>query len=555
MNKTTKKKTIISSTISFMFVFSSLILSVPSTVSSPPQNPLETIYHVPANVLIGDLIFIDLNHYTVNLSFLGWDHVAIYIGNDQFIDAFLQEGVRITNLTAYMQLGVQIAYGHVSHSTPERRTGAVHFAKSQLGKSYQYFSWNFTSYDTLFNTIAYRCNRIKDADPNSDAWYSAELVWATYLHQGIDIEKNGFLPPFWVWPSQISSDNNIIMYTPDENNRLNDWSTLHFRQWLANVVYGMRTIPQTPPAYVQPGDIILFQSPPFHIVNGFWNCIWIHPGYDHTALYVGNITYQNKTIEYCTISAGDPVQLVSYCNLIHGECWSHVDFAQVVTATSEQKQAAIDWALNRIGLRWQNFWTSRKCADPSAANIFANQFYCSELPWAAYYNTTGGAIDIDANGWDTINALDIDDNGHRIIRSVPAVSPSEILADSDVQAYADVGGPVTNQPSGETSPHCHQTCSYTTSAFDSGNQDVFYQWDWGDFVNAWYYVPRGSGSQIIKIHKWNKPGVYEVKVRAKNINGLRGEWSQPLIVNVRNADWNEKGIYFFTKFFVRIAEI
>jgi hypothetical protein len=38
-------------------------------------------------------------------------------------------------------------------------------------------------------------------------------VWAAYYNQGIDIDKSGNIWPPYVGPTEISSDNDVEMYT------------------------------------------------------------------------------------------------------------------------------------------------------------------------------------------------------------------------------------------------------------------------------------------------------------------------------------------------------
>ena len=108
-------------------------------------------------------------------------------------------------------------------------------------------------------------------------------------------------------------------------------------------------------------------------------------------------------------------------------------FARVKTASDTQKQNAIDFAKRQIGKKFQSEFLGLegdKNYDPTdKSDPLANEWYCSELVWAAYYNCNnsfsdekpekeyiyGEGIDLDKNGWQK-NIF-----GHTVVR------PKEIL--------------------------------------------------------------------------------------------------------------------------------
>ena len=89
-------------------------------------------------------------------------------------------------------------------------------------------------------------------------------------------------------------------------------------------------------------------------------------------------------------------------------------------------------------------------------------------------------------------------------------------------------------PSGPTNVYRLATESYTTLAVDPEDDDIYYQWDWGEYLGPWYSLPRQSGVPESRAHMWLTLGEHEVKVRAKDIYGAVGEWSDPLTVTVNS---------------------
>ncbi len=141
----------------------------------------------------------------------------------------------------------------------------------------------------------------------------------------------------------------------------------------------------TVPDCVQIGDIVLID---------FWvdqSNLWKRPGLynEHSAIYIGNNTL---------IEANGVVRYRNY-SLFH-EYAKNLAFLRVKTASESQRTAAVEWAKSKIGFSYQGFfdypWFGLKIANTDRRIPTANEFYCMELLWAAYY-TQG--IDIDRNGW------------------------------------------------------------------------------------------------------------------------------------------------------------
>jgi len=139
--------------------------------------------------------------------------------------------------------------------------------------------------------------------------------------------------------------------------------------------------------------------------------------FDHCLLFV---KYNESTDRYVFIEAAIHGSCVQYRNEteenITGEMWG--PFARVKTANSTQKLNAINFAKRQINKKFQGEFfgiSADKNYNPNDVlnDVFANEWYCSELIWAAYYNcnnsfpkeepedgyTYGEGIDIDRNGW------------------------------------------------------------------------------------------------------------------------------------------------------------
>lgn len=172
---------------------------------------------------------------------------------------------------------------------------------------------------------------------------------------------------------------------------------------------------------LQPGDIA-FKHP--DIFPDFFPTI-----IDHCLLFV---EYNTSTGLYVFIEAGIPNIQVQYRNETESALTGpfYGPFARVKQANKTQKQNAIDFAKRQIGKKFQEEWVNKNYNPEDIENdSFANEWYCSELIWAAYYNCNysfpkkipdqgyvyGEGIDLDRNGW------------HRNIFNSSIVTPRELL--------------------------------------------------------------------------------------------------------------------------------
>lgn len=150
---------------------------------------------------------------------------------------------------------------------------------------------------------------------------------------------------------------------------------------------------------------------------------------DHCLLF---IEYNSSSDMYVFIEAGAVNSQVQYryenesslTGLFFGP------FAKVKHANTTQKQNAIDFAKRQLGKSFQGEWINKNFNPEDTDNDpYADEWYCSELIWAAYYNCNntfpiekpetgyiyGAGIDLDRNGW------------HKNVINSSIVTPKEIL--------------------------------------------------------------------------------------------------------------------------------
>ena len=201
----------------------------------------------PTNLEVGDILFFDIKPFITlfehNISGFSNDHVIMYLGTDYPSINMFVESIDYTSLDLNLPWnGVQktawwifllyadlrtITIGKV-HASDDQKQQAKQFALSHIGEHYQwswqddwrYESWHanpvLTDQSNPFYEKYYYPN-----DPYSNQWTCAELAWAAYLHQGIELGSEPYHDPdynnetfFYVGPDTIKNSDNITMVSP-----------------------------------------------------------------------------------------------------------------------------------------------------------------------------------------------------------------------------------------------------------------------------------------------------------------------------------------------------
>jgi len=105
--------------------------------------------------------------------------------------------------------------------------------------------------------------------------------------------------------------------------------------------------------------------------------------------------------------------------------------------------------------------------------------------------------------------------------------PSLVLQGIDAE-----GTPEKPTITGKIGGKINQEYTYYAMTTDPNNDDIYYYFDWDDGTNSGWLGTYESGEECSTTHSWNRQGDYEVKVRAKDVNGVISAWSDPLVVSM-----------------------
>ena len=98
------------------------------------------------------------------------------------------------------------------------------------------------------------------------------------------------------------------------------------------------------------------------------------------------------------------------------------------------------------------------------------------------------------------------------------------------------------KPSGPTSGEPGVEYTYSTTTTDPNNQELYYQWNWGDGTTSDWLGPYEPAQNAEAQHTWSKKGNYEIKVKAKDTCDAESPWSEPLPITMPTSHDDIAGV-------------
>jgi len=104
-----------------------------------------------------------------------------------------------------------------------------------------------------------------------------------------------------------------------------------------------------------------------------------------------------------------------------------------------------------------------------------------------------------------------------------------------------------SKPNGPASGTPGTMYNYSSSTTDDQGDQIYYLFDWGDGTDSGWKGPFPPGTVCGASNIWNSRGTYQVKVKAKDIEGHESRWSDPLSVKMpKSKTMHMHGyLYFF----------
>jgi len=90
-------------------------------------------------------------------------------------------------------------------------------------------------------------------------------------------------------------------------------------------------------------------------------------------------------------------------------------------------------------------------------------------------------------------------------------------------------------PSGTSLGKIDLEYNFTSITTDLDGDKIFYKWDFDDGTFSKWLGPFNSGETINITHVWSKKGIYNIKVKARDIHRAESTWSDPLTFKISRS--------------------
>lgn len=154
----------------------------------------------------------------------------------------------------------------------------------------------------------------------------------------------------------------------------------------------------------------------------------------------------------------------------------------------------------------------------------------------ARFDPTGAVLDyvvtVNSGSSNAGHGVAVDSEGDVYLTGAWNV-PADIYVGKLDQADEPNMAPMTPEiPAGVVSGETGTEYEFTTSAIDPNGDLVSYQYDWGNGAYSEWKGPYPSGESMSAMHTWGDGGVFDIRVMARDAEGMESAWSEPLTVEI-----------------------
>jgi len=151
---------------------------------------------------------------------------------------------------------------------------------------------------------------------------------------------------------------------------------------------------------------------------------------------------------------------------------------------------------------------------------------------------------------DYLDTADMDEMDYITVEEFQAFGdPSLAIAEESLppEIPEDLDGP--------TSGTINEEYYYTASTTDPNDDQLYFLFYWGDDNFSKWIGPLDSGETAQVSHSWNVQGEYEIKVKAKDENGVQSNWSNPLLVTIPRNRASNQNFHILELFYEKFTNV
>jgi outer membrane protein assembly factor BamB len=192
-----------------------------------------------------------------------------------------------------------------------------------------------------------------------------------------------------------------------------------------------------------------------------------------------------------------------------------------------------DWLLHRYDssntafspnglMEWQFISASCTTIDDIATCIITNTYdhEVTDIKLILPHN-------VSTNWYDSSGHLLLSGSNYYVIKNLSSLATLTVIISLD-----QVHPPAKPTMSGPSSGKVGIEYTYVVSAVDPDDSLLSYYIDWGDGSFTEWTGIISSGESLNVSHTWNEKGIYIIKAKAKNTQGIESVWSDPLPITM-----------------------
>lgn len=167
--------------------------------------------------------------------------------------------------------------------------------------------------------------------------------------------------------------------------------------------------------------------------------------------------------------------------------------------------------------------------------------------WGVVGSTDGGSQRYHRQFWDAVFGENItvlgkanqdskEDNIYRINQAVMrwCYYQLNLFGDPALAFFITENNPPEKPelPTGLNTGKINQEYYFTTITTDIDGDKIYYKWDFDDGTFSKWLGPFNSNETVNISHNWSKKGLYNIKVKARDIHRAESPWSEPLPIKI-----------------------
>jgi hypothetical protein len=142
--------------------------------------------------------------------------------------------------------------------------------------------------------------------------------------------------------------------------------------------------------------------------------------------------------------------------------------------------------------------------------------------WTGFYSS--GTTVSTSHSWSTGGTYNVKVRAEDSNGAQSGFSPAKTVVINNPPNKPTITGPASGKAG--------KSYTYSAYATDPDGDQVYYWFDWDDGSNSGWKGPYNSGQTASVSHVWSAKGTYQIKVKAKDTNGVESVWSDPLPIKM-----------------------